>query len=49
MVKEYHTSSSVSVLIYHLVWVTKYRNQALTSEIREMLDQKIRVTAKHLL
>ncbi|MCO0808110.1 IS200/IS605 family transposase, partial [Lactobacillus helveticus] len=42
MVKEYHTSSSVSVLIYHLVWVTKYRNQALTSEIREMLDQKIR-------
>ncbi|AEG40289.1 hypothetical protein MU859_03640 [Lactobacillus kefiranofaciens subsp. kefirgranum] len=26
MVKEYHTSSSVSVLIYHLVWVTKYRN-----------------------
>ena len=42
MVKEYHTSSSVSVLIYHLVWVTKYCNQALTSEIREMLDQKIR-------
>jgi len=42
MVKEYHTSSSVSVLIYHLVWATKYRNQALTSEIREMLDQKIR-------
>ncbi|MGN8811213.1 IS200/IS605 family transposase, partial [Lactobacillus amylovorus] len=25
MVKEYHTSSSVSILIYHLVWVTKYR------------------------
>lgn len=29
MVEEYHTSSSVSILIYHLVWVTKYRNKVL--------------------
>lgn len=42
MVKEYHTSSSVSILIYHLVWVTKYRNKALDQETRQMLDQKIR-------
>ena len=42
MVKEYHTSSSVSILIYHLVWVTKYRNNALDQETRQMLDQKIR-------
>lgn len=42
MVKEYHTSSSVSVLIYHLVWVTKYRNKALDKETRKLLDQKIR-------
>lgn len=41
MVKEYHTSSSVSVLIYHLVWVTKYRNKALDKETRKLLDQKI--------
>ncbi|WP_270482183.1 IS200/IS605 family transposase [Lactobacillus crispatus] len=46
MVEEYHTSSSVSVLIFHLVWVTKYRNKALTSEIRAMLDQKIREICK---
>lgn len=42
MVKEYHTSSSVSILIYHLVWVTKYRNKALDQETRQMLDQRIR-------
>ena len=42
MVKEYHTSSSVSILIYHLVWVNKYRNKALDQETRQMLDQKIR-------
>ena len=42
MVKEYHTSSSVSILIYHLVWVTKYRNKALDKETRKLLDQKIR-------
>ena len=42
MVEEYHTSSSVSVLIYHLVWVTKYRNKALDQETRQMLDRKIR-------
>lgn len=42
MVKEYHTSSSVSILIYHLVWVTKYSNKALDQETRQMLDQKIR-------
>lgn len=42
MVKEYHTSSSVSILIYHLVWVTKYRNKALDHETRRMLDRKIR-------
>lgn len=42
MVEEYHTSSSVSVLIYHLVWATKYRNKALDQETRQMLDRKIR-------
>lgn len=42
MVKEYHTSSSVSILIYHLVWVTRYSNKALDQETRQMLDQKIR-------
>lgn len=42
MVKEYHTSSSVSVLIYHLVWVTKYRNKAFDEATRKLLDQKIR-------
>lgn len=42
MVKEYHTSSSVSILIYHLVWVTKYRKKVLDQECRELLDQKIR-------
>ena len=34
-------SHSVTELEYHFVWVTKYRNKALTPEIRKDLTNKI--------
>ena len=34
-------SHSVTELEYHFVWVTKYRNKALTPKIRKDLTNKI--------
>ena len=40
-----YSSSAVYEINYHIVWCTKYRNQVMTDEVKQFMDDQIRTIA----
>lgn len=40
-----YSSSAVYEINYHIVWCTKYRNQVITDEVKQFMDDQIRTIA----